>query len=356
MRVLFDGYWWVHGPGANRTVMREIVRTWRDMFPNDELNLAVRSAHYRDMAGDIEGISVLKSRFWPQALSNAIELPIFASKHHADVVITHNYAPLSGPNVVFVHDLMFGDHQEWFSRRERAYFALMPRSLRRATRVVTSSDTEATRIERLAPWAGKVRAGGLAVSTSLTSADADRPLDCPHSFALVVGRLNVRKNLASAIAAARIASQISPDTPLVVVGDELHSGVGGGLEDVEDLVAEGTVRFLGRVTDGNLRWLYENASVTLYLSLDEGFGLPPLEAAHFGCPLIVSDIPVLRETVEEVARFVEPRDHQAIAREIDEVIGAGRNGQSMASGVTAAYTWERLTTTIRDVAAEVVAR
>ncbi|HWC21300.1 MAG TPA: glycosyltransferase family 1 protein [Flexivirga sp.] len=305
------------------------------------------------MTADVDGLSVVPTRLWPQAVSNAIELPVLAKRCHADVVVSHNYAPLSGRNVVFVHDLMFGDHPEWFSRSERAYFGLMAPSLRRASRVVTSSEAEVARIERIAPWVKKVRATGLAVGTSLTHATAEEPQNCPHSFALVVGRLNVRKNLVSAMTAARIAHRITPDNPLVVVGDQLHSGVGGVPQDVQDLVADGTVRFLGRVTDGNLRWLYEHASVTLYLSLDEGFGLPPLEATHFGCPVIVSDIPVLRETVGKVARFVDPHDVRAIAREIDEVSGVPRRRQGAPNGVNAAYAWDRVAAVIRDVAAEI---
>lgn len=351
MRVLFDGYWWVRGPGANRTVMREIVKAWRDIFPDDEIVLCVRAAHRGGVEDDVGASAVVETRLWPQALSNATELPLLAKRSRSDVIVTHNYAPLCGPNVVFVHDVMFGDHPEWFSRSERAYFGLMPLSLRRATRVVTSSETEARRIERLAPWAGAVVAAGLAVSTSLTTATAEKPGNCPQAFALVVGRLNVRKNLASAISAARLAGRINPEHPLLVIGDRLHSGVGGVPEDSHDLVANGTVRFLGRVTDGNLRWLYENASVTLYLSLDEGFGLPPLEAASFGCPVIVSDLPVFRETVGGIARFVEPHDDRRIAREIDDVIKAGRPRHGARDHVNARYSWQRVASTIRNVAA-----
>ena len=55
------------------------------------------------------------------------------------------------------------------------------------------------------------------------------------------------------------------------------------------------MKFIGYVTDEELVALYKYASCFVYPSLYEGFGLPPLEAIYFNCPVIVSDIDVFKE-------------------------------------------------------------
>ena len=125
------------------------------------------------------------------------------------------------------------------------------------------------------------------------------------SFALTVGRLNVRKNLVAVIRAAAASARISPARPLIVVGSSEHSGVSADLPvEIDRLRADGRVLFAGRLDDDELAWLYRHCAVSISLSRDEGFGLTPIEAIACGAPLVVSDIPVHRENVGGVARLV----------------------------------------------------
>ncbi|WP_157579834.1 MULTISPECIES: glycosyltransferase [unclassified Plantibacter] len=326
MRVLFDGYWWVHGPGANRTVQREFILAWSEAFPADELVVALRRKHAGDRVDDLpEGVETVETRLWPQAVSNAVELPRLARRVGADAILAHNYAPASGRNLTFIHDVMFQEHPEWFSRAERAYFSLMPVLARRATLLATSTDTEAARIRRLNPRLPQATAVGLAVGNDLESLEQQAPAGAADlaAFAVTVGRLNIRKNLAASIEAAASAEVITPEQPLLIVGGSLHSGVETALTPASSAAVErGEARFLGHVTDAELAWLYAHAALVTNLSLDEGFGLPPIEAARFGAPLLVSDIPVFRETVGSVAHLVDPlATPQALGSAIDAAWG-----------------------------------
>lgn len=352
MRVLFDGYWWVHGPGANRTVMREFVLAWIEKFPDDEIYLAVRASHAGEAADIPVNVHVVFTRAWPQAVSNAVELPLLARKVKADVTIAHNYAPMARTSVVFVHDLMFLERPQWFSLLERVYLRPMPWTLRRATAIATSSETEAARIRRLVPHAPPAQAVGLAVTTELSEAKPLRPENAPPGgFALVVGRLNVRKNLANAVEAAGMATSITPSRPLVVVGDTAHSGKSTAWDETADaLINDGTVVLLGRVTNAELRWLYEHASVTLCVSLDEGFGLPPLEAASFGSPLVVSDIPVFHEILGESVTFVDQLSPKSIAVGIDMAIESAPGRAPKYEGIAETYNWQLAVDRMRQAA------
>lgn len=294
--------------------MREIVTTWVRRHPEDILTIAVRRKHLNDAMDVPSNVSIVVTRLWPQALSNAIELPWLARKASFDVLVVHNFAPFSKRNrsVAFVHDLIFLEHPEWFTAAEKLYFRFMPLTLRRAWRITTSSKAEAARIERLQPHLRPVAAIGLGVSSELASVQAERPPAVPDEFFLAVGRLNVRKNLVTAINGLRETGAVSADCPLVVVGGSQDSGRSIAAADLES--HNGDLVWLGHVTNGQLRWLYENTRTTIYVPLDEGFGLPTLEALHFGSPLVVTDLPVFREVAAggDVI-FVDPTHPAGIA-------------------------------------------
>ena len=118
------------------------------------------------------------------------------------------------------------------------------------------------------------------------------------------------------------------------------SGRGAALPDsVEAALADGSVRFLGRIDVDELRWLYENTALFLFLTLDEGFGMPTLEALATGAPLLASDIPVFREILGDRATFVDPRDVAAVTASITALMAAPRPPAD-ATAVLDHYTWE----------------
>jgi glycosyltransferase involved in cell wall biosynthesis len=79
---------------------------------------------------------------------------------------------------------------------------------------------------------------------------------------------------------------------------------------------QANVHYLGYVSDGELRALYERAHCFVYPSLYEGFGLPPLEAMACGCPVIVSDVASLKEVCGVAALYCDPKSHEDIADKI----------------------------------------
>ncbi len=109
---------------------------------------------------------------------------------------------------------------------------------------------------------------------------------------------------------------LSTRFPMVVVGEK--SGKMADLAEFADAVAQKRIIMLEGLTEGELRWLYENCRLFLSLCLDEGFGLPTVEAANFGAPIIASDIPVFHETLGQFGTFVNPTN-------TDEIAAAARN-------------------------------
>lgn len=338
MKILFDGFWWHRGPGANRTVQRELMLAWARRFPNDDISVALRND--ADPAGLPSGMRVLRTRMWPHALSNRFELPRFGRMVNADVMVCHNYAPVSGASAVFLHDVMFEEHPKWFSLAERLYFSPMLQWAQRAAVIATSTHTEAARVAKHAPRLPAAAVTGLGIPPGLGGAKA-RPAGVPEGseFAVTVGRLNVRKNLETVMLAASNSSRITPTSPLYIVGSTAHSGRGSQIpERAQPLIDDGRIVMLGAIPDDELAWLYANAAVTLSLSLDEGFGMPCVEAATFGSPLLVSDISVYRETVGGYAAFVDPLDEHAVAAQLDTVWGVRPDDDARQRAI-GDYTW-----------------
>ncbi|MBC9227573.1 glycosyltransferase family 4 protein [Aeromicrobium sp. zg-636] len=321
MRVLFDGHWLVSkGPISGRVVVRSFLGSWVEEFPQDEVVVAVPHddvAAARALVG--EGVGVVATRLRPHGVSCALELPRLARRHGPfDVILVQNYTPLAGPAVTFVHDVLFQSNPQWFTPLERAYFAGMPVLARRARAVLTSSRHEAERIRRHNPALATVEPIGLGLSTDLTDAEPEA-VEGLDDFILSVGRLNVRKNLTATIEGTLASGVLSPRFPLVVVG-EPEGRTAEHSPAVSAAIADGRVLFLGGVSDAQLAWLYGRARLFVYLSLDEGFGFPPLEALHFGCPVVVSDLPVFRETVADAGVLVPPSDRDAIAAAVAEAV------------------------------------
>lgn len=356
MRVVFDGYWWVEGPLSNQMVQRQFITTWLRDNPDDSATVVVPRADERRVRRELDSrAEVVGTRLRPHGLAAAVDLGRVARRSHADVIVSHNFTPVSGTAVTFIHDVLFITRPEWFTVPERIYLAPIPLLARRAGAVVTSSINEANRIGTYRPRLLPVVPVGLSIGTALTTAHPTRPAGMPsvNDFVLTVGRLNIRKNLARTIAASLLSSAISPSRPLVVVGEPDGRGL---MLDTQIAKAreQGAVVFLAGVNDAGLAWLYGNTTLFIFLTLDEGWGLPAQEARYFGAPALVSDIPVFREHIGTDCTFVDPLDTTAIAHELSQLLSSPGSAARSPRGSRTAVDdeWSACTKRLRDVAVQ----
>lgn len=147
------------------------------------------------------------------------------------------------------------------------------------------------------------------------------------NFILYVGDATWNKNLVNMARAIKIA-----DVGCVFVGKVFNKD---GLNKdslyrnpwqrelkqfVEETRDDKRFIFPGFVNDAKLFNYYQQASVNLLLSRDEGFGFSWLEAANFSCPTLLSDIPTLTEISDGKALFVNPENPNEIAKKIDNIL------------------------------------
>lgn len=312
MRVLFDGFWFHRGPPSQRHVLREMTSRWNQLFPEDTLALLVRKKHHEVAILDKGRISAefFETSLYPHALAVTVGMQRAIRSFSPDVVLNHNFSvPSSCLSATYLHDLLFLDHPEWFTPAERLYFQGMPLSARWADVVYASTESEATRIRRHIPTADVVPVG-LGISSELTDAMEDRSI-LPQlgiesrQFILTVGRLNSRKNVATSIEAFLQSSLPECNFKMVVVG-EPNGKDAQFSHRVEQAVANDIIKFAGKISDADLKALYRSAKAFIFLSLGEGYGMPPVEAAYFECPQILSDLRVFRENLGDYPVYVDP--------------------------------------------------
>jgi glycosyltransferase involved in cell wall biosynthesis len=143
----------------------------------------------------------------------------------------------------------------------------------------------------------------------------------PHTnpYLLYVGNIKPHKNLKTLLKAHSLLSN-APD--LILVGKK--SGfIQGDQETISLATNNPKVHFTGEIpiSDETLSQYYRHAEAMIFPSLYEGFGLPPLEAMASGCPCIVSDIAVLKESYHDSACFYSPPlCEKALAQKIQAVL------------------------------------
>jgi len=220
-------------------------------------------------------------------LSLANTAPI-AAKH--GVVLVHDLAPLIGP--------------QWFVPAVRIYGRLVLTAARRAEHVLTVSNVVAGELvdrgvsapitvvrNALGPEVRAARAGEVD--------DVLRKFSVRPPYVLFVGWADPRKDVATAVAAHRLANRTVPHR-LVLTGLAHRNFAPVVVPDLDSVMR------LGYVADAELCALLTGAAALVYPSRYEGFGLPPLEAWACGTPALVSDIPALRESTEGRATYVSP--------------------------------------------------
>jgi glycosyltransferase involved in cell wall biosynthesis len=130
-------------------------------------------------------------------------------------------------------------------------------------------------------------------------------IDKSYPFFLAVGAYTPTKNIVSVLQAFKEYQAIHPAEKIVLV----VVGRRGWDDAAERLAAQiADVWRVESVTDEELRYLYAHCSQFISASLVEGFGLPVLEAAAMGCPIVCSDIPAHVEILGNRGNYFDPRD------------------------------------------------
>ncbi len=265
-------------------------------------------------------------------------------------------APMAAPcpYVVTVYDLSFLRYPEAFRPFNRWYLSRgTARSVKQAKAVIAISESTRQDVIKLLGVPPErvhtVHCGADAAYCPLPAAEVEAfksARQLPDTFILYLGTLEPRKNVDGLIRAYARWQNHEPDAPLLIIAGGKGWYTQQIFELVESLNLTDSVRFPGYIPQEEMTLWYNAATLFVYPSHFEGFGLPVLEAMACGTPVITSTESSLPEITgtEGVARLVNPADEKALAASMAEVMANADLRAAMAQkGLerAAAFTWEK---------------
>jgi glycosyltransferase involved in cell wall biosynthesis len=281
------------------------------------------------------GLRGLRGHLWEQFL-----LPFLVSKNEI-LWSPANSGPLAvSHQVATIQDLSPLEHPEWFRADFAAWYRLfLPILARRVRRVLVSSHYVKNMME--------VRLG--VKNAFVTSAGVDGKFfhpnarqakyQLPDRYILFLGSLEPRKNLPALLNAWDKISKDCPDTWLIIAGD-----TGSVFHHVAFPSLTNRSRFLGYIPEVYLPGLYAGATLFVLPSLEEGFGLPALEAMACGTAVITSTAGALPEIVGDAAVLINPLNVGEIGEAMMTLLSSEKRRIDMQQkGLVHAreFTWER---------------
>ncbi len=251
---------------------------------------------------------------------NGWTLPRYLKEAKVDVFHTQYILPFWLPETVrvvnHIHDVSFCAYPDLIDRKDLFFLNLLiPRSLRRSDAIVAPSvftkneiikyyGTDETKIHVIYNALGSDFQ--TQESSSLTEDALREKYQLPHEYLLYVGTLQPRKNISFLIQALALLRKQIPTMKLVLVGSRSGHHFDQKIDAaIKEFQLEEQVIFPGYVDADDLPHVYQMASVFVFPSLYEGFGIPLLEAMSMRVPAVASKQPCLEEVGGNAALYFE---------------------------------------------------
>jgi glycosyltransferase involved in cell wall biosynthesis len=370
LRVGVDATAWANQRGDGRFV-RNVVRTLTARYP--EVHWIVYAEASSAEQIELPGASVRpvrQGRAPTEALgttssrrpADLARLMLGVRRRELDVFLSpsvYSYFPVPGvPLVVGLHDANAMIHPRLVlpARRDRALWRIKQTlALRHAARLFTVS--RASR-RAISDHLG-IPAEAIAVvpeapdpvfapqpADAIEAACREYGLSSKRGYVVFAAGISPHKGLESLIEAYALLTSSLGDRPPLVVAGSLDGPYASAREAVRSGIADldpDTVRLPGFVPDPALACLYSGATAAVVPSLSEGFGLPAVEAAACGAPLVLSDIGPHRETLGDAALFFPPGDAHALRDRLDRLLDSPEDRRTLgrrARAAAALLSWD----------------
>ena len=267
-------------------------------------------------------------RWWFHALYwwwKQVGLPLQLIKHRPDVLICPDFvAPRFGKprTLVVIHDALFWQYPQHYKKHWRRYFTrLVHWGIGRQTTLVTTSNHAAGKLRHYLPTDRPI---AVVYQSFLRASNAGAPvLDkwglSAQGYLLHVGSFDPRKDLFTLVRAFRRLKEASenPGLKLVLAGETTVHGHRVVYDEICDYLQRhglsGEVIMPGYLSKAAITTLYQQARLYVFPSLEEGFGIPLLEAFSAGVPVLASDTGALREIGADAAQYVKAGDPEALS-------------------------------------------
>lgn len=285
--------------------------------------------------------------------------------NQADLSIFFNFIVpprVEGKVATVIHDVTYLRNPETIKKSNLKHLLRgIEYSIERSDKVIATSQFTKTELQRLLLVPKEkisVVHSAPSISTELEPfAGVCERFGIKTNYILFVGTIEPRKNIVRLLTAfEKMKSYYGIHHQLVLAG-----GKGWRDEDIRRKLSESKYKediiLTGYVKAAEKNTLYKYADAFVFPSIYEGFGMPPLEAMHWNCPVVCSNVSSIPEIVGDAAEFVDPLDDNSIAEGMMRVITdhnlANRlriNGEEQ----TKKFTWERSAEELKQVCREIL--
>ncbi len=370
MRIGFDATS-IHGHGGLKTYARELLSALAREYPGDEFHLLTgfspsRRERLLGLFGSFTNVIVRSAVPHPMMLGTgpAVRLNRLISRAFWQVSLSsldlvHLTDPfgssvLPGRPVCTIHDLFPLTRDEYRGTRLRKFYLRRASSVvRHASAILTPSEYVKKQVlefhpEISIPLVVVPEAASEIFGRYSRENSSDLPGELEEgSYFLYVGAAYPRKNLAGLLSAySMLPAATREKIGLVLVISGRGGEVGTKVKSLLGKIPPGKAPLLvlSDLKEDRLAGLYASAAAFVFPSLDEGFGLPVLEAMSAGCPVITSKTSCLAEVAGDAAILVDPEDPGEIAEAMRNVVSTPETGRKLASrGLerAAGYSWKK---------------
>jgi len=361
MRILIDArLYGLEHAGIGRYVLN-LVEGLKKVDKENEYVLLLRESYFNKLKFPKKWKKVLfDARHY--GLAEQVKLPRVIAEEGADLVhFPHFNVPIRyrGKYVVTIHDLLMHRQKGLdattlnpivYGVKRMGYSRVFAHAVNDSKRVIVPTkwvkrdllrNYEISEEKVVVVYEGVDKVGR---AGTLSARGLRRKHELQKDYFIYVGNAYPHKNLARAIEAVVGVSKTRPVSLAIVTSR-------GVFEErlrktVADLRAEDCVRLLGFIPDKELVALYRGAAGFVYPSMEEGFGLPGLEAMSAGTLVLASDIGVFKEVYEDKAIYFNPYDFSSIQRAMRNALtmGQDRRRRKIAEGkkFVQKYSWEKM--------------
>jgi glycosyltransferase involved in cell wall biosynthesis len=262
----------------------------------------------------------------------SINLPFeFLAKSKGDLGLFLNFlsqpSVFGQPTVPFIHDLSHIYYPAFASDRNRRDLErFIPKTLKRSKAVMTNSEfTKQTIVKEFKYPASQILVVPIPPkdpdATAKSRVDATKKkFGINKPYILFVSTLEPRKNLTNLLDAYQHNQNLRQNYSLILVGgtDWKYADTVNKIQELQEKGLD--IIQTGYVTDAEKNTLYAGASVFVFPSHFEGFGMPILEAFSYGVPVCCSDIPVFHEVAGDAAAYFNKDKPDSIAKTVESVL------------------------------------
>lgn len=307
------------------------------VFSKKPITDLIKSPNYKN-------IVIEPAKFGPgKGLRYMNKLASISKKEKVDLLLSmsdHALTLLFPRTVIFIHDLAPIKYPEFFPLKSRTIYKLGAKlAAKKAVKIVTiSNSVKEELIEYLKVPSSKVEIVSPSLNAKLLEIEPEFLDNIPSQYLLSVSTLEPRKNYETAIRGFKLIKEQYPNLKYIIAGKK-----GWYHERIEKLIKEldldDDVILTGYASDPEVKGLLMKARAYIYLSHYEGFGMPPLEAMYFRVPLLLSDIPVFRESFDKLAHFTNPNDPESVAKALRELLNETTIKDN--SRIIKKYSWDK---------------